>query len=137
MQKLAIIFLGLGLLGVADAGYLTLKHYTHTPVGCSLIEGCDKVTGSEYAELFGVPVALLGTLYYAAVAGFSFGYLKTKRQELMRFAMAFTPVGFVASVWFVYLQFFVIGAICPYCLGSAAISTALFSAKYAMVWYTK
>lgn len=137
MQKIAIVFLILGSIGLLDAGYLTLKYYTHTPLGCSLIQGCDAVTTSEYAVMFGVPVALLGVLYYAAIAGCSLAYLKTKRTMVMTAAIMLTPFGFAASVWFVYAQLFIIGAICLYCIGSALISTGLFASKYFLIWYTK
>lgn len=137
MRKIAIIFFILSILGLSDAGYLTVKYYTHTPLGCSLIKGCDIVTRSEYAVFLGVPVALFGAMYYAAIAGLSLAYLKTKRHALMAWAMAVTPIGFAASLWFIYLQLFVIGAICVYCIGSALISTALFASKYRGVWYTK
>ncbi len=130
MRKIAIIFTILGMLGLLDAGYLTLKHYTRTPLGCSLIQGCDAVTTSEYAVLFDVPVALFGVLYYAAIAGFSLAYLKTKRSVLMAGVMMLTPIGFAASLWFIYAQLFIIGAICLYCVGSALISTALFANAY-------
>lgn len=125
-KKIAFIFLALGIIGFFDAGYLTLKHYTHTPIGCSLVQGCERVTTSEYAVVGGVPVALLGTLYYFIIALFSGIYLKTKNKKWIRAEIIITPIGFAASVWFVYAQLFIIGAICLYCIGSVFISTALF-----------
>lgn len=122
---LALIFLILGLLGVLDAGYLTLKHYTHTSLECSLIEGCEKVTGSEYAVIFGVPVALIGMLYYVFIIVCAAGYLQKKQRAWLTAAMILAPAGAAASAWFVYLQLAVIGAICLYCMTSAVISFAL------------
>ena len=126
MRIVAIAFFVIALIGLLDAAYLTAKHYSGTPITCSLIEGCDRVTKSPYAVLFGIPVALLGVAYYALVvfgAGF---FLFTQHRPFLTYTMALTPFGFLASLYFIYLQVWVIGALCAYCLISAAASTALF-----------
>jgi uncharacterized membrane protein len=51
-------------LGFLDATYLAAKHYLGAPIACSIFEGCEKVTTSQYAAVFNIPVALLGALYY-------------------------------------------------------------------------
>lgn len=126
MRKIVIIFLLLSVFGVLDAGYLTIKHYTGVPMGCIIIKGCDAVTASPYAMIMRVPVALFGVGYYASIAALASAYLKTKKEKWMRVAFLLTPIGFAASAWFVYLQIAVIGALCAYCLLSAATSTGLF-----------
>ena len=113
-------------IGFLDATYLTVKHYTGTPIACSIFEGCEKVTTSPYATVFNIPVALYGALYYLFTFFLSVAYLDTKRNLFISAIPPLTAIGFIASVWFVYLQLFVIKAICPYCMISAATSTALF-----------
>lgn len=122
----ALSFLVISLLGFLDATYLAIKHYLGTPINCSIFEGCEKVTTSQYAVIGGMPVALLGAIYYLAIFLLMVAYLDTKRETDLSFAARLTPVGFLASVWFIYLQLFVIKAICLYCVVSAAISTILF-----------
>ena len=100
------------LAGVALAGYLTYVHYQPEALICTAGGGCETVQDSSYAELFGVPVALLGLLAYVAVL-----VLVAWDSELARTlaaAVALTAVGFV--VYLVTLQAFVIDAWCVWCL---------------------
>jgi len=119
-------FLLVSFGGFVDATYLTVKHYSGTPLACSIFTDCEKVTTSRYAVIFGVPLALLGAVYYLAVFLSLIAYLDVRRQEILSFTALFTVVGLLASAWFVYLQLFVIHAICPYCMVSAIASTILF-----------
>jgi uncharacterized membrane protein len=56
----------LALVGVAIAGYLTYVHYAGVSITCST-GGCETVQHSRYAEIFGVPVALLGLLAFVGI----------------------------------------------------------------------
>ena len=114
------------LIGFLDATYLTVKHYLGTPLECSIFEGCEQVTTSQYATIFNIPVALGGAVYYLFIFILLIAYLDTKRNWLISVIPPITIIGFIASVWFVYLQLFVIKAICIYCLISALTSTTLF-----------
>jgi uncharacterized membrane protein len=119
-------FLSASFIGFADATYLAAKHYLGTPLSCSIFEGCEKVTTSRFATIAGVPLGVAGAAYYLVVFLTVIAYLDTRRLGIIRFAAGFTAVGFLSSLWFVYLQLFVIGAVCPYCMLSALASTALF-----------
>lgn len=121
-----VLFLILSGAGFLDASYLTIKHYLGTPINCSLLNGCDTVTTSAYSMVVGLPVALFGVLYYLAVFVLTMLYVDTGRANLFFTAALITPLGFFASLWFVYLQIFVIHSLCLYCLLSAFISTLLF-----------
>jgi uncharacterized membrane protein len=120
------LFLAASLVGLIDAAYLTAKHYLGTPPACSLFAGCEKVTTSHYAMIAGIPLALLGAIYYLALFLIVIAYLDTGRIEMIRLASGLTAIGFVSSIYFVYLQLFVIQAICIYCMLSALASTVLF-----------
>lgn len=119
-------FLLTSFVGFLDSTYLTARHYFGIPLNCPLLEDCEKVTTSQYATLGNVPVALLGTIYYLLIFLSVVLYLDTKRGGFLQFASYSTVIGFLASLWFLYLQFFVIKAICFYCLVSVATSTLLF-----------
>jgi len=84
------------------------------------------VLTSGHAKIAGIPVALLGSLYYLTLLILSVAYLDIKKTAIIRFASYCTIVGFTASLYFVYLMLFVIKEICQYCLISAATSTILF-----------
>lgn len=120
------LLLLVSFIGFVDAAYLTVQHYLGAPPACSIFEGCEKVTTSRYATLLGLPVALLGTVYYLVIFLALVAYLDRRREIFVLCAAAITPVGLAASAWFVFLQIFVIEAICPYCMVSALASTVLF-----------
>ena len=126
-RGIAFIFLFLAFCGFADAGYLAVEHYLQAIPPCTISAGCEKVLVSQYAVVWGVPVALIGSLYYLALFLFAVAYVSSSDERLLRFTTKLTPLGFAASLWFVYLQFFVIHAICIYCLLSATTSTLLFA----------
>ncbi len=129
----AVAFLVIGLLGFLDAAYLTVSHYRGEVPPCSLVQGCEQVTTSPYATVSGVPVALFGVLYYLAIFVLAVLHLDRRRDAFLRLAAYLTFVGMAASAWFVYLQLFVIKAMCLYCMFSAATSTALFGLGVAVL----
>lgn len=121
--------LGVSIVGFFDAAYLTIQHYTQFTLPCTITQGCDLVTKSEYSSIMGIPVALLGALYYLAIFLAVYIIIETKKTEYLRFIAIATTFGFLFSAWFVYLQFFVIKAICQYCMLSAFTSTTMFVAS--------
>lgn len=123
---LAVAFLVTSALGFLDATYLTVEHYRGVVPPCSIVSGCEAVTTSRYATVSGMPVALLGALYYLTILVLAVAYLDRRQSVWLRLAAYLTFVGLAASVWLVYLQLFVIKAICLYCLFSAATSTILW-----------
>jgi uncharacterized membrane protein len=117
------IIAGLALVGLAVAGYLTaLKLGGNQAFLCRDGSGCDIVQASRYSLLAGVPTALWGAAVYAAI--FVLSVLPgTVRRWQMAFMLAAAAVAF--SIYLTYLSIFVIGATCPYCLASGAISLLL------------
>ncbi len=113
------------LVGLADSAYLTIKHFTNEPVPCSLIEGCEMVLTSPYAEIGGVPLAALGAAAY--FVAFSLAMLAAfgNRVAWTLFSIHAVLMG-AFSLWLLYLQGAVIGAFCQFCLISAATSFLLF-----------
>lgn len=125
-NSLVIFLLIVALVGFVDAGYLTIEHYQNAIPPCSITGGCEKVLTSAYAAVFGIPVSLLGSFYYVAILIGICGYLESKKILFLKWALLLTFAGFLASLWFVFLQAFVIRSYCLYCLGSAITSTILF-----------
>lgn len=123
---LSIAFLIVSAVGFIDATYLTTQHFLGAPVACSILKGCEQVTTSPYSIIFGIPVALLGSMYYLTILILSVIYLDSKKINILNIIVKISPIGFLASLCFIYLQIFVIKAICLYCMGSAATSTLLF-----------
>jgi uncharacterized membrane protein len=100
------------LAGVAVAGYLTYVHYEPEALICTSSGGCEAVQDSSYAELAGIPVALLGLGAYLVVVALV--AWDTDLARTFAAAMALAAVGFAA--YLVVLQAFVIDAWCVWCL---------------------
>jgi len=129
--------IAVAFIGFLDATYLTAVHYRGADLGCTDWGSCNEVTTSKYSEIFGIPLALLGALYYLGVFILSLIHFDTKKLlplKLIPFATAF---GFLFSLGLVYLQLFVIHAICLYCMFSALTSTTLFILSLFILKYFK
>ncbi len=121
---LAIAAIIVALAGLADSLYLTVHHFTAEPVPCSLIEGCEMVLTSQWAEFQGVPLALIGALGY--FIAFSLALLTIYGYRTWPlFGIQVTIMAIVSAV-LVYIQAAWIGAFCQFCLISAATSVLLF-----------
>ncbi len=125
-KKCALIFLILAIFGFADATYLTLKHFSGTAITCSLTHGCDEVTNSSYSEVFGIPVALFGALFYLTVILLSVYFFDKGKEVVLQLISKLTWFGLGAAIYFTYIQAFILHAWCQYCIGSALTSTLLF-----------
>jgi uncharacterized membrane protein len=113
-------------IGVAVAGYLAVTKLTGgTAMLCRGVAGCDVVQQSRYATFLGVPTAAWGALLYGAVGGLALAGL-TPRRWLTAFLLAVAAVSF--SAYLTYLELFVIGAVCWYCVVSAGVAGGLFGA---------
>ncbi len=109
------------LAGLGVAAYLTWVHYQDVAPICVTGGGCERVQNSDYAELVGVPVALLGLIGYALILA-----TLLVPGELARLAtagIALSGAGF--SAYLTYLELFVIDAICQWCVASAVIMAAI------------
>jgi uncharacterized membrane protein len=124
--SLVVVILVVAILGFADASYLAVEHYLGIVPPCVLTAGCDRVLTSSYSTFFGIPVALFGALFYFLAAAGAFAYLEGKHEQIFRYSQAFMVAGLGASIWFVYLQVFVLHSYCLYCMGSALTSAVLF-----------
>lgn len=100
------------LAGLGVAGYLTYVHYRPAALLCTAGGGCETVQESDYAELLGTPVALLGLVGYMTVLALVIW--DTALARTLTAAIALTAAGF--AVYLIVLQAFVIDAWCVWCL---------------------
>ncbi len=117
------------LLGLGVAGYLTFVETTHTTAICGPIGNCNSVQTSKYATLWGfLPVGVFGIIGYMALAIawlvhlFTTDAFKTY-SSLVAWGMAL--LGVLFSIYLTFLEPFVIGATCAWCISSAIIITLL------------
>jgi len=136
-RLLLVVAALLSIAGVSVAAYLTVVHYAHQPIACSSIGDCELVNSSKYADLAGVPVALLGVLSYVAIFLFVAVALIRHFDELILAAWGVAFAGFAFSMYLTYVELRVLDAICVYCVASAAIMTATFVALSAYLWLAR
>jgi|CXWL01.1.fsa_nt_gi uncharacterized membrane protein len=135
IAKLPLAAAIVALAGLADSIYLTVHHYTAEPVPCSILEGCEQVLTSSYAEIAGVPLAGFGAVAY--FVAFSLALLTAfgdRRMWKLYGAQATLMAGF--SGWLIYVQAVLIGAFCQFCLLSAISSVVLFLLFIASLFIT-
>ena len=120
-RRLRLVAIVLAVIGLGVAGYLTYIHYEGIKPVCGLGGDCEKVQTSEWADLAGVPVALLGLIGYAAILVTLF----MEREEALVAGALIALVGFGFSAYLTYRELFTIDAICPWCVASAVIMALL------------
>lgn len=112
------------LIGLADAIYLTVEHISGRSVRCTIVSGCSEVLSSPYASVRGYPLAAIGAVAYFVVFSLAtlaaFGY-----RGLDKLLTIIVGAMFLTTLWLLYLQAFVIGHFCQFCLLSALVTTAL------------
>jgi uncharacterized membrane protein len=113
--------IGVALAGLGIATYLTVVHYAGGEPVCAVAHGCAVVQTSEYSELAGVPVALLGVLGYLGLLA-----ALARDGEAWRTAAAFLSLaGLGFSAWLTYVEIGILDAICIWCVGSAVCMALL------------
>ncbi len=126
------ITIWLAILGILIAGYLSYVELTDSEVLCKGVGGCDVVQSSRYAEIAGIPVALIGLLGYSAILGLLLIERVASNSRLAEFSpilvFGLSLIGILYSAYLTYIEFFVIRAVCPYCVASAVVMAGIFGA---------
>jgi len=131
-QRLLKFIFFLSILGIVLSGYLTYLHYSTLNSPCDLngTFQCSIVKQSKYAEVFGIPVAFLGLLGYSFLGLISFSLSKEnllkkiKEKKILRKTisaenlLAFSVIALGVSLYLTYAEFFLIKALCIFCLVS-------------------
>jgi uncharacterized membrane protein len=118
------------LIGLGVAVYMAYVETAQVEAVCGPVGDCNTVQQSTYARLFGVfPIGILGVMGYGLIL-LAWTVGRTARQRLAAFAslalLVMTAFGVLFSIYLTFLEPFVIGATCAWCLTSAIIMTALF-----------
>ena len=125
-KKAIWVLLVASLFGFADAAYLAAKFFLGETPKCFLVSGCDVVTTSAYATIARVPIALLGAIFYLSIFILSVAYLDRRAHRVITILFIFSVPAFLFTLYLVYLQLFVLNAICIYCMFSALTTTTIF-----------
>ncbi len=117
------------LIGLGVAGYLAYVETAQVEAVCGPVGDCNTVQQSAYARLFGVlPIGVLGLIGYAAIIA-AWWIERQGPAPLKRLAalalVSMALGGTLFSIYLTFLEPFVIGATCAWCLTSAILMTAL------------
>jgi len=134
-----MVLAALALVGVFVALYLTLYKLGMIGVLACGTGGCERVNTSQWAQFLGMPVSVWGLAFYLVTFIVAFVGTTPRQADnvgLSKLLTAMCGVGVLFSAWLTYLELFVIGAICRYCVVSAVIVTVMFVVSL-MDWRTR
>ena len=117
------------LLAVVGLGIMLYLSSIPETMICYPSGACQVIQQSEYGEILNVPVGIWGALgYFAILVTWSASLIGSSRLlQIVPWALlALTLLGVLFSLYFTFLEPFVIGATCPWCLTSAILMTILF-----------
>jgi uncharacterized membrane protein len=120
--------IALAIVGLAVSVYMTIYKYSGNDGMCLGSGDCSTVNASRFSEINGIPVAVFGVVGFAAILIVHFyedraAFLR-KNGALTIFGMSLA--GFAFTMYLVYLELYVIQAICPFCVASQVSMTLIF-----------
>lgn len=125
----AALVLAMG--GMAVSAYLTIEHYTApTTLACpdTGVVNCQKVTSSPQSHIFGIPVAVLGLVFFAAMTALDLPRLwRTASRPLHLARVAAATIGVVMVLYLLGVELFIVDAICLWCTAVHALTFSLFA----------
>jgi uncharacterized membrane protein len=135
IPRLTAASLLLAIAGAGVAAYLTTVHYDERLLLCG-VGDCETVQQSKYAEIAGIPVALLGLIMYLSIA--ALGLLRWRRPDFRSTgtmaAFAIALAGAIFAAYLTYLEIWVIDAICQWCVASAILTLGILAVEGTAVW---
>lgn len=114
----------LAVLALCVSVYLSIAKALSLTVPCDFTGGCETVLNSKYSSFGGVPLSTWGIVYFSLVIVTSL--LANHYQKARKALRLVLGAGAVGALGFLYLQFFVIKAICQYCLVTDSLSILMF-----------
>jgi uncharacterized membrane protein len=127
------IGLVLGAIGLADSLYLVVNSFDESvPLACPTtgVINCGTVTSSAYGKILGIPVAVLGFLWFVIMITLIF----VNRPSYSILLVPLWVAGIAFTGYLIFVELSVLHAICLYCtlahvtaivLGAPAIKLAL------------
>jgi uncharacterized membrane protein len=110
-----LILAVLDTIGLAIAGYLSVVELGGGVPVCGPLKGCEAVALSEYSRIGGVPVAVYGVGLSLVLLTLAIAWWRTDRYSLLLAHYGLSLAGVLFEAYFLYLQVFVIEAVCVWC----------------------
>ena len=123
----------LSILGLGVAGYLTYEHYTGSTTlacpsgGAGSIVNCAKVTTSPWSVEWGIPVAVLGLVFFVVMVSLQSPWAWRRQWPILRTGrVVWCVVGLANALVLVYDELYRIHAICEWCTSVHVLTFLLF-----------
>ena len=125
LSQLAIV---LAIIGLLVSIYMTIYKITSNDSMCIGSGDCKTVNASRYAEVYGIPVAVLGVAGYAAILAVLLlerrpGFFE-QNGSMLFFGLSLT--GFLFTLYLIFVEVALIKAYCPFCITSQTVMTIIF-----------
>jgi len=124
-----IMILVFGLCGFMVAKHIRNHKIKNKPLICPIRFDCNTVVNSDYSKFFGIPVEILGMIYYAFVALIYFFFIfipSSMLVGLIIFPIIICLTAVLFSVYLIAVQIFILKKGCSWCVVSACISFFIF-----------
>jgi uncharacterized membrane protein len=124
----------LAIAAGAISAYLALVKLGGGTPACGVLHGCETVSNSQYSEVLGIPVGLLGfAAALLTLGGAVLWWIRSDRRGLLAaYVIGLLSLPFIA--WLTYLEFFVIHAICIWCVAYAIFVIAGWVVASVALW---
>jgi uncharacterized membrane protein len=116
----------LAVCGIIVSSVSLQHHYAKSKTAfCDIGEtfNCDIVNRSSYSKVLGIPVALIGMLGYAALAGLATVY--RKREDTPLLLLGGAAAGLAFALYLTYIEARVLGVWCILCLSSLIVISSI------------
>jgi len=122
----------LDLLGLAIAGYLAAVELGGGVPYCGALHGCDTVAQSEYSRIAGIPVAVYGVVLTLITLALALAWIRTANRRLLDAVYGLSLVSVIFEGYFLFLQLFVIHALCVWCTAYGLTVVARLGVAWAL-----
>jgi uncharacterized membrane protein len=122
----------LALAGFLISFYLALSHYRHLIPPCYVTSGCESVVTSRFSTILGVPLSLIGAVFFAVMFYLGIGLIAAPRRVVVRAYELLAFAGILAAVALFLLQAVVLRAYCTYCLATEVIALLIWVGSLAV-----
>jgi uncharacterized membrane protein len=110
-----LILAFLDVCGLVIASYLSIVELGGGVPVCGPLKGCEQVALSEYSRIGGIPVTVFGVALSLLLLTLAIAWWRTDLYGLLLAHYGLSLAGVVFEAYFLYLQLFVIHAVCVWC----------------------
>ncbi|CAN5687755.1 hypothetical protein BH23CHL2_BH23CHL2_31870 [soil metagenome] len=135
LLSLSGLTLALSIIGGGIAAYLTYTHYNEGALVCSVGGGCHTVQESSYATIGPIPIAMLGLGMFLTLAGlavariFDLNWKFIDSDTATMASWGITLSALLYYAYLVYIEIFVLEAICQWCVATTVFTVAIFAVE--------